>query len=228
MIRQTFAIAVVFALCGCEADPYADQARRVLGDVELELSAAGVSTLVVEQGEGTLTVAGGADASEIRASVSLASAWEDESGDEDAMAAARVSLEDEGDGVARLVARFSREQYGYGLPTVVEVPRELLVDATDGSGELIIDTVTAVALRDGSGDASITNIATDVTVEDGSGDLTVDNVGGSVTVFDGSGDLVLRDVDGHATITDGSGDIVLEDVQSWEVVEDGSGDVVED
>lgn len=106
----------------------------------------------------------------------------------------------------------------------VIVPRRLIVDLDDGSGDVVIEHVGGLTGEDGSGRLSAYDIGGDVRLTDGSGDLRVEAVTGDVTITDGSGELSVVDVDGRVEITDGSGDLCVARAANVTVT-DGSGDI---
>ena len=113
------------------------------------------------------------------------------------------------------------------LDLTIEVPTDLPLDVSDGSGDLEIRNVGALDLRDGSGDAIVEHIGGHLHVRDGSGDLHITDVRGNVEATDGSGDLVIRDVRGSVEIgSKGSGDLRITNVaQSVHVGSKGSGEL---
>jgi DUF4097 and DUF4098 domain-containing protein YvlB len=113
------------------------------------------------------------------------------------------------------------------LDLVIEVPRDLPLDVSDGSGDLEISNVGALDLKDGSGDATIEHVGGSLTVQDGSGELHITDVKGDVDVRDGSGTLDIRDVDGGVEIGQkGSGSLRITSVaKSVRIHSKGSGSV---
>jgi DUF4097 and DUF4098 domain-containing protein YvlB len=127
----------------------------------------------------------------------------------------------------------------------IEIPKELDVKITDGSGflrvqnligNLVIDDDTGiiqvenvvgeVAVYDGSGKIVIEDIIGNVMVRDGSGTIEMDHIQGDVYVADGSGALTILHVKGNVTVSDDSGDIDISDVSGTVfIAEMGSGEV---
>jgi hypothetical protein len=112
------------------------------------------------------------------------------------------------------------------LDLVVEVPRGIAARVEDGSGDLSVDGVGALDLRDGSGGVEITDVAS-ARVEDGSGSIRVRGVRGDLRVRDGSGSIEAERVGGTFTVEhDGSGSIDARSIDGDFVVErDGSGGI---
>ncbi|MGD8895794.1 MAG: DUF4097 family beta strand repeat-containing protein, partial [Acidobacteriota bacterium] len=90
------------------------------------------------------------------------------------------------------------------------VPEGLAVDVQDSSGEIEVDDVASLRLKDGSGEIDITGVQGDVSIEDGSGEINLVDVGGDVRIRDSSGDIDIKDVRGTVTIEeDGSGGVEI-------------------
>lgn len=198
---------------------------------DLALDAAGLDTLRIEAGAGTLKVTGvpGAD----RITVSAIIRVPDADADEAAKIIERdmvLSLEQRGNR-AELVSHFeSGGGWFRDSPVIdleVHVPAQLALDVEDGSGSLdILDVAGDIALDDSSGSITLANVGGNVRVKDGSGSLEVTGVGGNIDIVDGSGSIRLRQVTGSATIEDGSGSIRVAEVSGdVSIPEAGSGSV---
>lgn len=113
------------------------------------------------------------------------------------------------------------------LDMEVAVPDGVAIDIDDGSGDATVSRVASLKIDDGSGDVSIRDIAGSVELEDGSGDVDVTNVGGDVRAEDGSGDVTITKVRGSVIIEDdGSGDLDISGVDRDVLVDDdGSGSI---
>jgi hypothetical protein len=113
------------------------------------------------------------------------------------------------------------------LDLTIEVPTDLPLDVSDGSGDLEIRNVAALELTDGSGDAVVEHVGGHLRVHDGSGELRIADVHGDVEVTDGSGELEIHDVHGSVEIgTKGSGELRMTDIaQSVHVGSKGSGSI---
>ncbi|MEJ2384303.1 MAG: hypothetical protein P8Y54_07870 [Xanthomonadales bacterium] len=92
--------------------------------------------------------------------------------------------------------------------------------------EIRVPAETALDVRDSSGDADISGVAS-VRVSDSSGDLELENIGGPVVLRDSSGDIELSDIRGDVTVeNDSSGDIDGERITGNVLVEkDSSGGI---
>jgi DUF4097 and DUF4098 domain-containing protein YvlB len=113
------------------------------------------------------------------------------------------------------------------LDLVIEVPVNLPLDVTDGSGEAEFNNTGALEVDDGSGELWVRGSHGNVRIRDGSGNVTVDGVQGSVTVDDGSGNIRATNITGNLTVEeDGSGDIDVSGIGGTMRVEsDGSGNI---
>lgn len=110
----------------------------------------------------------------------------------------------------------------------LQVPANLDLDIRDSSGDIEIEDVAAVNVKDSSGDITINRASGDLIVADSSGDIRMTEVGGDITVIsDSSGDIRGRHIDGSVLVeSDSSGDIRFTDVGKDMVVErDSSGDI---
>jgi DUF4097 and DUF4098 domain-containing protein YvlB len=116
--------------------------------------------------------------------------------------------------------------YAY-LDLTVQVPAGLPVAVTDSSGDVLIDGVRAVRIKDSSGDVVARRLPGDVEIEDSSGDLRVEDVKGAVRVSDSSGDIVVRRAQDVHVVRDSSGAIDIGSVTGNVTIDqDSSGDVV--
>jgi hypothetical protein len=146
----------------------------------------------------------------------------------------KVELRREGDRVTvRAVIPEHARRFWFGAPArqaldmVVEVPAGLEADVTAGSGDAEVRGVSALRVKDSSGDLRVVDVRGPVRVHDGSGNLEVSGVGGDVWLEDGSGDASLQRVAGALVVaSDGSGNLSASHVQGDVLVRsDGSGDI---
>lgn len=111
---------------------------------------------------------------------------------------------------------------------VIEIPERLDLVVQDSSGDLEIEGVSAIRLRDSSGDIRIENTRGPVELEDSSGDIEVIDLQGDLLVIsDSSGDMEGRGISGSVRVQkDSSGSIRFYDVDGDVIVEkDSSGDI---
>jgi DUF4097 and DUF4098 domain-containing protein YvlB len=197
--------------------------------IEQELSLSGSEELTVKAAAGDLEVTGvkGGSTASIRGRLCVSEEeWLDESGVEASggkTAEITVELPDT-DGGWSLIS----QRYAY-LDLVLEVPDDLPLNIHDSSGDIEIEGVGEVAVKDSSGDTEITDVKNSVVVNDSSGDIVIRDVGGDVTIdSDSSGDIRGEDIEGAVLVrSDSSGDIRFNDVGGDFVVErDSSGDIV--
>lgn len=90
--------------------------------------------------------------------------------------------------------------------------------------EVAVPDNIAIDIMDGSGEATIENVAT-ARIADGSGSLHVRDVNGNLEITDGSGEITVENVTGDVRITDGSGSISIDKAGSVNIANDGSGSV---
>ena len=116
------------------------------------------------------------------------------------------------------------------LDLIIEVPDWMLVDIQHDAGDIEVNNVSGVAIRDDGGNIRVENIFGDVDINDDSGTIWIRDVDGDVFLLDESGDIDARLIGGSVLIEeDASGNITLENVdQDVVIVEDGSGDIVVD
>lgn len=198
---------------------------------DLSVPSAGLETLRIEAGAGSLQVSGapGADAVTVSARIRVPGA--------SASRAAKVIERDmvlrlDADGaVAQLDSWFESGPSLFGSsPTIdleVRLPPELSLEIEDGSGSIEIrDMGAAVQVDDGSGSLSLRRVRGPVSIDDGSGSIVVRDVERDVSIRDGSGSITVSRVGGNVRIIDGSGGIdVAEVAGDLDIPKAGSGSV---
>lgn len=197
---------------------------------EATVSAAGIQSVRIIGRAGTLRVQGRSGLAQVRATGTACASSR--------QLASAIRIDAKRNGTELLIEAVIPEDgsggsiwpFGIGryakLDLVVELPGNLPVRVTDGSGEAWVRDVAAAQVSDGSGALEITNIRGNLSVSDGSGSLTVRNVTGNVTIKDGSGSIEVSDVGGSVTLTDGSGSMTIRNVRGSVIVEnDGSGSI---
>jgi Putative adhesin len=121
---------------------------------------------------------------------------------------------------------FGRSSYAT-LDLTVKLPASLPVKLIDASGDVEVGGISALDLKDGSGDVLVHDIARDVSIDDDSGDLTVTNVQGNVTLRDTSGNMTVKKVAGIVEVlADGSGDIDVDEIGRGLIVRSDSSGAV--
>lgn len=222
MLRPLPALTVLAGLSLAAAPSLATGQCDVRREVDRSLDAAGISGVLVQAEAGRLEITGGEHTAVRVHGVLCAS-------DESVADRARLVVEarrgaawietdlPDGDGWNDAYAR---------MDLVVEIPARLPVDVRDGSGEIVLRSIAAVHIDDGSGAIDVEDVAGPVEIEDGSGDLRIVRAG-SVVVDDGSGSIEIAEVEGSVRIIeDGSGGIDIRDVGGDVTIEeDGSGGI---
>lgn len=216
------------ALIGAQA-PYAPSAMEADCDVrrivEQDLSADGLTGVLIDAAAGSLEVSGGSSSFRVRGVICASS--------DDLASRARLIAEPRRD--AAWIEADLPEASGWGnayvrMDLTVEMPSALAADIRDGSGSIDVRGIEAVRIDDGSGSIEVRDIAGLVEIDDGSGSVRIRNVG-SVLVDDGSGEVEVVGVRGDVRIAeDGSGELDIREVAGdVRVDEDGSGTIhVED
>jgi DUF4097 and DUF4098 domain-containing protein YvlB len=189
---------------------------------ELVLDAQTLKTLDINAGAGSLSIVGRDDIDEITVKADIYTS----SGEE----LYELALSDSGK-TAYLVAHNSSSSgitwgKGHRIDLEVIVPNSMMLDVTDGSGEMTLHSINAnVAIKDGSGALTIKDINGQLTVTDGSGPINIHNINASINIKDGSGELVISKIMGNVNIEDGSGSIELTNIKGHVDIEDGSGSI---
>jgi len=113
------------------------------------------------------------------------------------------------------------------LELQVQLPSNMPVTVTGGSGDAYISGLSQLDAQTGSGDLHIDHITGPVSVTAGSGDIEISDIGSLRAGSVGSGDLKARMVHGDVRIGSvGSGDVVLDHVEGGVNVGTlGSGDL---
>lgn len=117
--------------------------------------------------------------------------------------------------------------YTQALDLEIEVPKGIIADVEDSSGELEIRDVGDLDLEDSSGDLELEDISGRVRLQDSSGEIRILRVAGDVEIEDNSGAMKIRAVKGSVMVRDdSSGDIDVTDVTGTvRVRNDGSGSI---
>lgn len=204
------------------ASPLSAQRCEVRQELQRELDAATLEGVLIEAEAGSLEVVG-ADVDRVTVRAVLCAS------DDDLAAQSRLVVE-ERQGAAWIEADLAdgggwRNDYAR-MDLTIEMPRSLAADIEDGSGEIVVRSIAAVRIDDGSGSLDVEDIEGAVRIDDGSGDIRVRNVG-SVEVEDGSGGLEIAGVRGGVVVEeDGSGEIDIRSVAGdVRINEDGSGSI---
>lgn len=195
-----------------------------------ELTLAGVETLNIKAGAGSMDVFGveGADEILVKALIIVPNA-DEEKAQKKIEKKMVLSLEQKG-GEGYLEAWFEDGFMGWGsdahIVLEVNVPTGTAVDINDSSGSIEVKGVEGdVTIDDGSGSIRVAGVA-DLTIDDGSGSIKINGATGDVYIDDGSGSVTVQNVGGSVSVNDGSGSINVSDVDGdFIVIDDGSGGV---
>lgn len=189
---------------------------------ELQLDSQDLQGLIAETGAGSLEIIGVEGLTQIKL---VADIYSNKDGNDDSKVI--LTLEKKAN-KAKLKADFEQSGFNNYSPYIdlkLQVPANLALDIDDGSGEILINKMTAdIKLKDGSGKLIIHG-GNHVNIDDGSGDIEISQINGSLTIKDGSGAIKVTDVRGNTVIDDGSGSIEVTNVQSTVTITDGSGDI---
>ncbi|RKX17140.1 MAG: hypothetical protein DRP51_11375 [Candidatus Zixiibacteriota bacterium] len=201
----------------------------------LSLSADGIEELQIDCGAGYLQIKGvdGLATIEVEAEIYIEGMRKSKAQDfiEDNM---NLSLRERGK-TARLNSNFDNSGFSFGLFTgyrsaginlTINVPKNMILDIDDGSGDIIIEDIeNEIEIDDGSGDIEIENVIDRLDITDGSGDLRLTDIEGDIRLNDGSGELIFDNIKGNIDIDDGSGDIEFEKIIGSIELDDGSGEI---
>jgi hypothetical protein len=188
--------------------------------LQLQLSAAGLSELTAETEAGDLKIIGVKGASQIEV---IADLYSSES------RPFTLSLEKQGKAavlkaVGGACIGVCSGPSGYA-DLLVKVPAELALTLEDGSGDISIEGLSSdLVINDGSGNLTVQG-GRHLVLEDGSGNASLTGFSGNLTIEDGSGDIDIQQVKGMVSISDGSGDILVQQAGGFTLLDDGSGEL---
>ena len=195
---------------------------------DLSLDAAGIDTVEIEAGAGSLEVLGSADAEAIAVTALIQVPEKEEKARNIIDSDLVLTLEREGER-ATLKGYFESSGWNWGdRPSIrleVVVPSRIGLKIEDGAGSIgVSDVAGDIEIKDGSGSLQMSNVGGDIKIEDGSGSVNVDGVGGDISIEDGSGSISVKAVRGSVVVDDGSGSINVSDVDADLIIkDDGSG-----
>lgn len=189
-------------LCSLAVSTASAQDGRFSVERHEQASTSGVVEIRIQNGSGRLVVNGKSGAAAVNATAVI------KGSSQQIVNAVRLVTERSGDVITVRADGPDHTSWNEGWSTdlTVEVPANMRLEVSDGSGGAHLDNVGALAVRSGSGGVRITG------------------ANGSVDVTSGSGGAQLRDVHGDVSLTTGSGAIVMEDITgSVDVRSAGSG-----
>lgn len=196
---------------------------------DLNLSASGIGTVDIEAGAGSLEISGvsGVDEISVTATIHVPDRGDDKA--REIIESDLVLTLEKQANTAVLKAFFEHKSWNFGdspsVQLIVQMPDNLNLAVDDGSGSLSVSDISgAIEVEDGSGSITMTNVGGEVQLNDGSGSIAVTGVGGDISIDDGSGSIRIREVAGSVVIDDGSGSIDVSGVErDLIIVDDGSG-----
>jgi DUF4097 and DUF4098 domain-containing protein YvlB len=209
-------------LSGCiiHIGPNVDDIELTLEE-NITLNVDSINALDVDVGSGSLKVYGKEDLNEIQANAEI---FTSENLDY------TFTLIKQGD-AAKLVAQHDASSGVFlgknpRINLVVYVPKALIINIEDTSGDLIVaDLDNDLSLNDSSGDIIVRNIKGNVDIDDRSGDISINEVQGALWVDDSSGDIDINFTKGNVVIDDNSGGLFIQETYGDIRVEDNSGDI---
>lgn len=228
-------LGTMVLLAGCSE-------ATVKQSIEKSLDAEGIQAMVIEAGDGDLTIIGDESAKEITAVANIRTTEDDLD---------RVEFELKQDGDHAVLKSNFEEKAGLifsfinrEIDVTVTVPAELAIDIRHESGNLAArDVKGSVTIKDDSGNIELKNMAqlasleddsgnleiadsrVDMKIEDESGNIRVARTSGNLTIEDQSGELEIEDHEGNLEIRDDSGNLKVRNVRGDVVVRDASGNI---
>lgn len=208
------------AMSGCVIHVNAQKADVTLEE-DLSVSASGLTSFDIDVGAGSLIIEGVDNVDSIEVNADIRTTEERD----------YVLYLKKSGSSARLVAKHNSTYGNWSgnspeINLTVKMPRNLLLDIDDGSGDIKVTNINNdIKVDDGSGAASFEQIAGDLRIEDGSGSLLIKKVKGNLDLDDGSGELTVSDIVGDVRVEDGSGGLTIVNVSGKVTIDDGSGDI---
>lgn len=208
------------AISGCVIHVKAQKADISLQE-QLSVSTSSVTSFDIDAGAGSLIIEGKDNINSIDVTANIKTT----------QARDYVLFLKKSGSTATLVAKHNSTS-GYwdgsspAINLTVSVPKNLLLDITDGSGEIKVTNINNnIKVDDGSGSASFKNIVGNLDLKDGSGNLLINQITGNLNIDDGSGELTVSDVTGDVYVEDGSGKLTVHNVTGKVTIDDGSGSI---
>lgn len=196
------------------------------------IDAKGIEKVVIRAGAGDMKIVGRSNAVRVEARGTACA------GKQELLDASQINVRREGNVVYVETTlpqnndgnwNWGKDSYAY-IDVGIALPSSIPVEATDSSGDTVVEDLAALTIQDSSGDLEIARVAGLVDVTDSSGDLDIDDAG-SARVRDSSGDIDVGKVrEGVEITSDSSGDIHIAQVGgNVRIAQDSSGGIrVED
>ena len=189
-MKRLACLIAVIGLAGCDLDLSGTGGCADAREFSDEISATGLTVLLVDAEAGDLRVVGRPGRNHVRVQARACS--------NDVFTTDELEFDlFRQQGVARLDA-FVPTRDNARMDLTSEVPADCEVEILDTSRHVEVEGLYSLWIADGSGNIRVRDIETDVIVdEDGSGDIDVEDVGGDFVVrFDQSGTIRHRNVRG--------------------------------
>lgn len=217
--------AVALAIAVQPATVHA-QSRDYSVERHAQAATAGVVTIRIENGSGRLVINGRNGATSVNATAVIRGS------SQETVNAVKLVTDRSGDVITVRTDSPSRNSWGDGWSAdlTVEVPSNMRLDVSDGSGGARLENVGALTLRSGSGGVRISNASGSVDLESGSGGAQLRDVRGDVSLSTGSGGITIEGVTGSVDVRSaGSGSLDVNHVSgALHIGSIGSGSVTAD
>jgi hypothetical protein len=188
-------ISMLLLIAACSSKPATSLNK------ELELSSAGISSLVLDNSNGQIEVVGKKNTDKIQASVVANGSNIDK---------LKLSLEGK-DGVASLNAFFEGQFMSTGPQTVdvkLTIPEQIKLEIKHPH-------------RDG--DIQVTNLASDVSIENVNGNITLKEIGGAIDLTNRDGGITIQNSSSDVNIENVNGHIQADKIGGTAYIELGDG-----
>ncbi len=220
--KSLYLIAAATALALAAPAAAGRCAHKAQRDARIEVSGAELIEIIGRAG--SLDIIGRDGLAEVRATGTACAS------DDALLAKTVITTRREGNSVL-IIADVPKTRGGWmndsaHLDLTVEIPSDVALKVIDSSGDLEIERVASLNLRDSSGGVIINDVAGDIWLEDSSGSLKISNVAGHINLTDSSGSIRLDDIEGNIVIeSDSSGDIDIDGARSVLIKQDSSGSI---
>jgi DUF4097 and DUF4098 domain-containing protein YvlB len=189
----------------------------------LELNAAGIKQLHIENKDGAIHVTGDPSLQTIEVTAQIR--YKGISGD-------KLVLSLDKSGSTATMKGYFKEQFSVGLTYYsvdldIRVPESLSLRIDDEDGEITVENIKGdILVDDGDGELTLKDITGNITVKDGDGAMILKNITGDIAIEDGDGSIELSHTSGEVTLKDGDGGIKASDHNGpFTITYDGDGDI---
>jgi hypothetical protein len=129
-------------------------------------------------------------------------------------------------GKLTLTEDFSKGSHSGSARWELQVPADLEINISSGSGEVSVEGITAdLRTSVGSGDLEIRALKGTVNMNTGSGNIDASEIEGDLSLNTGSGDIRLEKGNGDVSVNAGSGSITMKQMAGAISANTGSGDI---